>query len=292
MPMTDHADPEYFMGRDEAERGRLRRQSQLYGPLTRQLFVDAGIGRGMRVLDVGSGVGDVASLVAELVGPAGSVVGVDTDGEALRVARARAAASGWQNTRFVEGDIRDVTLEGQFDAVVGRFVLFWVGDVRPVLQACIRHLRPGGIVAFQEHDSTANYRAVPPSRLLEPWHRAVEAYARDSRASAAEAGRPGVDLDVGYHLYGAFLEAGLAAPQMRYDAPVGGGPGWVGYRAFADHMRSLVPMLVQLGGVTEEEIAIDSLAERLRDDVVAQRGVFRCMPAIGVWARWPGQENH
>lgn len=283
--MTDRSDPEYIMGRNEAERGRLQRQAQLYGPITRQLFVDAGVGRGMRVLDVGSGVGDVALLVADLVGPSGSVVGVDTDAEALRLARAKVAASGWQNVSFVEGDIRGVALEGQFDAVVGRFVMFWVGDVVAVLRACVQHLRPGGIAVFQEHDNTTDYRAVPPSRLLDPWHRARDAYGRASHAPTAGTGRPALDLDIGYHLHGAFLEAGLPAPKMRYEAPIGGGPDWVGYWDFADVLRSLLPVVVQLGGATEEEIAIDTLAERLRDDVVAQRGVFRCRPAIGVWSR-------
>ena len=287
--MTKHEDPEYLMGRSEAERGRLQRQAQLYGPLTRQLFLEAGIGRGMRVLDVGSGVGDVALLVAELVGPTGSVVGIDPDAAALQVGRARVAASGWQNIRFVEGDIRGATLEGRFDAVVGRFVLVWVGDVLAVLRACVGYLRPGGIIAFQEHDSTAqsNYLAVPPSRLLEPWQRAAEAYQRARTTPPTGAGIPAVDPAIGYHLYGAFLEAGLPAPQMRYEAPIGGGPDWVGYRAFADHLRTFLPLIVQLSGATEEEIAIDTFTEQLRDEVVAQRGVFRCLPAIGIWARRP-----
>ena len=289
--MTNHEDPEYVLGRTEAERGRLRRQAQLYGPLTRQLFVDAGIGRGMRVLDVGSGVGDVALLVADLVGPAGSVVGIDLDAEALRVARARVAASGWRNVRFVEGDVRGATLEGLFDAVVGRFVLVWVGDVHAVLRACVGRLRPGGIVAFQEHDITARsgYLAVPPSRLMEPWRRAAEAYERANEARPDEAGRPRVDQAIGYHLYGAFLEARLPAPQMRYDAPIGGGPDWIGYETFTDHLRAVLPVVMQLGGATEEEIAIDTFAERLRTEVVGQRGVLRCLPAIGIWARLPAE---
>ncbi len=287
--MAMHEDPEYILGRSEFERGRLQRQAQLYGPLTRQLFVDAGVGRGMRVLDIGSGVGDVALLVADLVGPTGSVVGIDLDAEALRVARARVATSGWQNIRFVEGDVRGATLEGPFDAVVGRFVLVWVGDVLAVLRACAGHLRPGGIVAFQEHDITSrsSYLAVPPSRLMEPWQRTAEAYGRAGEAQPAGAGRPTVDQAIGYHLFGAFLEAGLSSPQMRYDAPIGGGPDWIGYETFTDHLRAVLPVVVQLGGATEEEVAIDTFAERLRDEVVGQRGVLRCLPAIGIWARRP-----
>lgn len=72
----------------------------------------------MRVLDVGSGMGDVALLAAELVGPTGSVVGVDTNPDALVAARRRAP----ENVNSVEGDIRHLELDGEFDAVVGRLV--------------------------------------------------------------------------------------------------------------------------------------------------------------------------
>ena len=59
---------EYILGRSPGETRRLVLQDQLYRPLTRHLFVTAGIGPGMKVLDVGSGAGDVALLLAELVG--------------------------------------------------------------------------------------------------------------------------------------------------------------------------------------------------------------------------------
>ena len=70
-------DDTYAMGRTEAEEQRLQRQAALYAPATRRLFEAAGIGPGMKVLDLGSGAGDVALLAAELVGPTGHVVGVD-----------------------------------------------------------------------------------------------------------------------------------------------------------------------------------------------------------------------
>jgi|SRR5829696_995940 len=88
------------MGRSEAETRRLIAQHQLYSRFTRRLLEDAGIAEGMKVLDVGSGAGDVALLAAELVGPTGSVVGVDQDAGVLDTARARAEASGRTNVSF------------------------------------------------------------------------------------------------------------------------------------------------------------------------------------------------
>ena len=93
--VTGQHDPVYVRGHSDTETARLQRQAQLYAPATRRLFIEAGIGSGMRVLDVGSGAGDVALLVAELVGSGGQVVGVDTNDRILEVARSRVQAAGW-----------------------------------------------------------------------------------------------------------------------------------------------------------------------------------------------------
>ena len=65
------------MGRSREETDRLIRQSRLYEGLTRRFLKEAGLVSGMRVLDIGSGTGDVALAATELVGPAGQVVGAD-----------------------------------------------------------------------------------------------------------------------------------------------------------------------------------------------------------------------
>ena len=124
MSVTDA----YVLGRSDAETRRLIAQHQIYGPITRRLFEAAGIGAGMTVLDVGSGAGDVALLLAELVGPRGRVVGVDTNAAILDTARARAQAAGWRNVEFHTGDVRELSPETKFDAVVGRWILMYLPD--------------------------------------------------------------------------------------------------------------------------------------------------------------------
>jgi ubiquinone/menaquinone biosynthesis C-methylase UbiE len=69
-----------------------------------RLLIDAGIGPGMRVLDVGCGRGDVALLAAKLVGVQGEVVGIDRDPGALELARGRVRAAGLTNVTFAAGD--------------------------------------------------------------------------------------------------------------------------------------------------------------------------------------------
>ena len=92
------------MGRSEEETQRLIEQSQLYDDVTRRFFLRSGIAKGMKVLDVGSGAGDVALTLAEFVGPEGRVVGIDVNPDVLETAQARAEAAGFSNIEFIAGD--------------------------------------------------------------------------------------------------------------------------------------------------------------------------------------------
>jgi len=79
-------DSDYPLGSGDEELARLKLQGRLLGPATRMIFAAAGIRSGMRLLDLGCGAGDVAFVATDLVGPSGSVVGVDSSprGPAIR----------------------------------------------------------------------------------------------------------------------------------------------------------------------------------------------------------------
>jgi ubiquinone/menaquinone biosynthesis C-methylase UbiE len=83
----------YVLGHAARELDRLDLQGILYRDVTRRAFHRAGLGPGMRVLDLGSGSGDVTLLASEVVGPSGRVVGVDREVGTVKAARARAAAA-------------------------------------------------------------------------------------------------------------------------------------------------------------------------------------------------------
>src|SRR4029077_20794169 len=104
-------------------------------PLPERVFHDAGIGPGRRVLDIGSGAGDVAMLAAKLVGPSGAVVGVERDATTIARARARVAAAGLSNVSFVHGDVAGVESAETFDAVVGRLILEYIPHPGSVLHS-------------------------------------------------------------------------------------------------------------------------------------------------------------
>src|SRR5436190_255190 len=116
MDITQKEKETYYAGKSQEEIERLIFQGKIYNPFTSQLFKEAGIVAGMKVLDIGSGVGDVALQVAQQVGPTGYVVGVDANPTFVATARERASAAGFKNIHILEGDINEITLDHDFDA--------------------------------------------------------------------------------------------------------------------------------------------------------------------------------
>lgn len=84
---------QYAWGNTEDERQRLASQGDALRPATERLFQAAGIGPGMRVLDCGSGGGDVSIIAAELVTPSGQVLGIDRDAGYVEAAKRRVSGN-------------------------------------------------------------------------------------------------------------------------------------------------------------------------------------------------------
>lgn len=269
------ADDSYALGRSERETRRLILQHQIYGPITRRFFETAGIGPGMKVLEIGSGAGDVALLLADLVGPRGSVLGVEMNPEIVETARARVAAAGWRNVTFRVGDAHDLALDSDFDALAGRWVLMHMPDPTATLRNLATRLRPGGIVAFHENDFTYPPTVLPPTELS----------AQFQRWSIPPPATPGPEMRMGTKLYRTYLDAGLPAPQFQVEAAAGGGPDWPGYEYVAETLRSLLPILSERAGLDPETVGIDTLAERLREDVARVRGIHLLPIMFGAWTR-------
>jgi SAM-dependent methyltransferase len=278
--MTTPPDDDYFLGRSDHETRRLINQHKIYGPITRHWLESAGITAGMRVLDLGSGAGDVALLVADLVGPQGRVVGVDQNPTILQRARIRAEVAGWSTVEFHHGDVENLPSVGEFDAVVGRWILMYQPDPAAVLRRCRERLRPGGILAFQESDLIAGTRPYPDG----PLHDQVLAWLRPT------AGGP--ELRMGMKLFETYVRAGLPEPQLRLEGPIGGGVDWPGYQYVADTLHSLLPFLERSGVVDPAEVDIDTIADRLRDELTGRTGVQILPPVVGAWARTPATAGH
>ena len=263
----------YALGHSEQELQRLSRQGQAFEPFTRQLFEEAGISRGMRVLDVGCGSGDIAFLAADLVGTGGEVVGADRERTAVDWANARAHSRGTRNVNFVEGDPAEMEFNRQFDAIVGRLVLMYYPDPVDTIRKLMRHVRPDGLIVFQELDM-ANARSVPFAPLFE---RSLTWIKQTLSATGAQ-------IQLSLELYPVFLAAGLRGPSMRMDTLIGGGPQCPLYEILAALIQSLLPVMEKLKIASAAEVGISTLAQRMRDEVVALKGVVLSTGFIGAWS--------
>ena len=113
---------------------------------------------GTRILDLGSGSGQDAYVLAQMVGAAGEVVGVDATPQQLAVAERHRAwhaeRFGFANVSFLAGDIERLDAlplaDASFDVVVSNCVINLVADKAAVFRAAHRLLKPGGEMYFSD----------------------------------------------------------------------------------------------------------------------------------------------
>lgn len=240
---------------------------------TERLLIDAGICEGMRVLDVGCGTGDVTYLLARLVGNTGVVVGADHDVSTLSIARQRIAPHHHDNPTFIESDLLSLPESlGVFDAIVGRRVLMYQADTVAAVRAIAKHVKPDGIVVFQEHDTTM----VPASLDGFPLHKRAQGWLQQMIE------REGADLHIGFNLHRIFTQAGLAVEEVRGECLIqtpncAYGLGHI--------VRACLPRILAHGVATADEVAIETLQERLDNERSQSQAIYIGDMIFGAWAR-------
>jgi protein-L-isoaspartate O-methyltransferase len=267
---------QYAWGNTDQERERLASQGDALRPATERLFRAAGIGPGMRVLDCGSGGGDVSIIAAELVTPSGQILGIDRDAGGVDAANRPVKDLGMNHVRFEVGDISSPPA-GPFDAIVGRLVLMYQADVEAVLGTLADRLQTGGVMAFMEYEHN------PPNQVLMwPRNPSVDQLMRWMDAAFDVLGN---QAHMGTRLPSLLRSIGLE-PQPPYELTGAVYTGDAVLQHEATLVQSLSPVLTAHGIATEEETDVDSFAERagayLGSDPVLISG-----PHLAVWARKP-----
>ena len=266
---------DYALGYTNAEHERLIRQSAIFNPFTERLFRDAGVGSGHRVLDIGSGLGDVSMVVARLVGPSGMVVGVDRDVSAIAKAKVRVAEAGLHNVSFTQADVGQVASSGPFDAVVGRLILEFLPDPGAVVCSLSKLVRPDGILAIQDAcwGPFLHLTAHLPlrSKCTSLIHKAFQ--------------HSGANMDMERVLYRTFQEAGFPAPNMRIEIPVGDAPDFA--RWTYDLICCLRPQMQQHDLPGETLGDFDTLLQRLEAEAAAAKMFGACIGLVGAFSRKP-----
>ena len=158
------SDP-YALATGSAAVRRLYVLHEIYSPVGRRVLLEAGLREGMRVADFGCGVGAVTRMLADMVGPSGSVTGIDVNASQLEQAEALCLGHGLANTSFVEASADDTGLpRDSYDLVYCRFLLLHLVDPAACLREMRALLRPGGILVVEDGD-LASATSEPPTAL-------------------------------------------------------------------------------------------------------------------------------
>src|SRR5215472_11588629 len=232
---------EYVLATGEAAAHRLQILHEIYGPGAQQVLTEAGIRPGMRVADLGCGVGMVTRLLAEMVGPKGQVVGVDYSPAQVQEAR-KLLPDSMTNVTFVEASAVATGLPREsFDLVYSRFLLIHLTGPHLALREMYHLLKPNGTLVCEDGDLT--------TAGSEPYSK-LQAF---SYLFAWLGPARGVDYTLGRRLFHMVREANFQSPQIKFNQP-----------AFAcgEKKRLLElsvaeagPAFVDAGLITHEELA-------------------------------------
>jgi ubiquinone/menaquinone biosynthesis C-methylase UbiE len=263
----------YIHARDAEEYQRLRDQALMWQRATEEVLDRIGLALGMSVLDVGSGPGAVMRLIADRVGPEGSVTCIEIDAklgaQALSDLRARGGA------KFSQIDANVLELEtvpgGPFDLVYCRLFLMHMQEPVAVLEKMASWTKPGGVVAAQEFDF-GSIAVEPLCPAMGEFNRLFESV---------------------FRAHGRNLRAGRQLP-MQFEAAGIGLPDGTSAEAKFLPLKDIAPMLIGvyqgLFAAGAELGIVDSVrAEAFKQDMAeaAEDGRYYCLTPIliGAWKR-------
>ena len=241
---------------------------------TQRLLLEAGIKPGMSVLDVGCGRGDVSLLLSQIVGESGQVLGIDKDENALLNAKEQMISQGLTNVDFLHMDLGDLELKSlSFDAVVGRRVLMYQEDVIKVVRQLLQYLKKYGIMFFREVDMTV----FPSSDAALPLH--LEVYDWIRKTLEFE----GADISMGKKLASIFSQEGLVNGDLRSESITIDLP-FSNTSTLGSIIKVLAPRIANAKLITEKEMEVDTIEERLYKERSAKNATFIGETTFTCWA--------
>lgn len=273
MQNGHHLDKPYMLATGEKAISRLDLLDRIFGPATRHLLSAAGLCSGMRVAEIGCGIGLTARWVSTRVNPGGSVVGVDSSSEQLRIGEKSAAEAGTTNLSFREGNAYETGLpRDSFDLVYSRFLLCHLADPAKALGEMNSLLKRGGILVCEDHDNGGIF--------TEP---ATHAYKRLVEISNAVNLSHGLDSYIGLKLPELFCAVGFSQPEVKVNqiALLRGEEK----RFWELTLREAAPAILAVHACTSEEL--DIVCEELRQIAQDESVLLMLARVTQVWARKP-----
>lgn len=210
---------------------------------------------GERALDIGCGFGDTSRRIAEMVGPEGSVLGLDVAARFVDLARAEAAEAGVANLEFELADLQVTRFERTFDYAFSRMGTMFFANPVPAMRNVREALAPGGRLCM------VVWRRKPENLWVYRAEQVVERFVEEDEASDEPTCGPGPfsmgDADVTSQI---LLSAGFEEVSLRRcDSPLEIG---------AD-IEEAVSFAMALGPAGEVIRLAGEEAERLRPQIAA-----------------------
>ena len=174
--MTHESSQGYTLELSEPERMRYRMMAGLARENEADLWAYAGIVPGNRVADVGCGPGAVLAEIARIVGPEGTVVGIEPGQPAREAARQELDSLGFEDVEVRDGSGEETGLEpGVWDCVVMRHVLTHTGEAAErIVSHLATLLAPGGHLYLVDVDLDAARESPPDPDIREQFERYTE----------------------------------------------------------------------------------------------------------------------
>jgi len=273
MENEHHPDKPYILATGEIAVSRLDLLERIFGPATRLLLSAAGLCHGMRVAEIGCGIGLTAQWVSTQIGPGGSLVGVDSSAEQLRIAEASAAEAGATNLSFREANAYETGLpRDSFDLVYCRFLLCHLADPARALAELSALLKRGGILVCEDHDDGGIFTDPP-----------THAYKRLVEISDAVNRSHGLDSSIGLKLPRLFREAGYPQPETRVNqiALLRGAEK----RFWELTLKEAAPAILAANASTPQELG--ALCEEMRAIAQDESVLLMLARVTQVWAAKP-----
>jgi ubiquinone/menaquinone biosynthesis C-methylase UbiE len=265
----NHPKQPYVLATGDAGADRLRLLQRVMEPGTSRALHAAGLGPGMKAVDIGCGIGMVTRQIANIVGPKGRVTGIDASAEQIDVARRE--CRDFDRVGFMVASAYETTLPREtYDLAYCRFVLCHLERPLDALKEMLSLLRPGGVLLCEDQEAST-LASVPPTL----------AYANAARKTVELALKRGVDMDLGVRLPGLLRALPLADVQVSiWQAAYFRGEE----KRFYEHtLAEAAPLIVASGVTTQEEVEerIEGM-RRVNDD----EAVLVTMPRVWqVWGR-------
>ena len=144
----------YFLKVGESGYSRLQILNEIYNPYSQRFINSIGISKGMNILDVGCGTGDMTFWFSDLVGTCGHVIGLDSSKAQIDLCLANSLREKYRNVEFCINSINNNDIQNiigiQFDLIYCRFVLMHSSDVISCLTNMKNLLKPNGVLVCEE----------------------------------------------------------------------------------------------------------------------------------------------